>query len=45
MAQKLHEQIRNRTVVKEYVCRVEGLFPEYVLFCNYFNLYDNSNVI
>ena len=31
IAQKLHEQMRNRLVSKEYVCRVEGQFPEYVL--------------
>ncbi|XP_050431168.1 pseudouridylate synthase RPUSD2-like isoform X2 [Adelges cooleyi] len=30
MAQKLEEQIRNRVVEKQYVCRVEGEFPESV---------------
>lgn len=28
MAQKFHEQMRNREMHKEYVCRVEGKFPE-----------------
>lgn len=27
-AQKLHEEMRNREMHKEYVCRVEGKFPE-----------------
>lgn len=31
-AQKLHEQMRQREMHKEYVCRVSGEFPEYVFY-------------
>ena len=27
-AREMEQQIRNRLVLKEYVCRVEGEFPE-----------------
>ncbi|XP_061394626.1 pseudouridylate synthase RPUSD2-like [Musca vetustissima] len=33
-ARQLEHQIRNRQVQKEYVCRVEGNFPEGVIECN-----------
>lgn len=29
-AKLLHEEMRNREMHKEYVCRVEGYFPELV---------------
>lgn len=31
-ARQMEHQIRNRQVSKEYVCRVEGEFPEWVLY-------------
>lgn len=33
-AQKLMEQVRNRELSKDYVCRVEGEFPDEVIECN-----------
>lgn len=33
-SQEIDEQIRSRKVSKEYVCRVEGLFPDGVIMCN-----------
>ena len=30
-AREMEQQIRNRQVLKEYVCRVEGEFPEWVI--------------
>ncbi|KAH8397602.1 hypothetical protein KR215_001927 [Drosophila sulfurigaster] len=32
-ARQMEQQIRNRQVEKEYICRVEGIFPEYVYIC------------
>ena len=29
-SQRLEQQIRQRLLVKEYICRVSGKFPEYV---------------
>nr|XP_023021176.1 uncharacterized protein C18B11.02c-like [Leptinotarsa decemlineata] len=33
-ARQMEHQIRNRLVLKEYVCRVEGEFPDEVIECN-----------
>lgn len=33
-SQEIDEQIRSRKVSKEYVCRVEGLFPDNTITCN-----------
>ncbi|XP_065357201.1 pseudouridylate synthase RPUSD2-like isoform X3 [Calliphora vicina] len=33
-ARQMEHQIRNRQVQKEYICRVEGEFPEGVIECN-----------
>ena len=33
-AREMEQQIRNRQVLKEYVCRVEGEFPEGVTECS-----------
>ncbi|XP_041451894.1 RNA pseudouridylate synthase domain-containing protein 2 isoform X2 [Drosophila obscura] len=33
-ARELEQQIRNRQVQKEYVCRVEGRFPDGIIQCN-----------
>ncbi|KPM11714.1 RNA pseudouridylate synthase domain-containing protein 2-like protein [Sarcoptes scabiei] len=33
-AQRFHEQIRERKVQKEYVCRVEGFFPDGLIECD-----------
>ncbi|KAH8287904.1 hypothetical protein KR018_006963 [Drosophila ironensis] len=33
-ARELEQQIRNRQVRKEYVCRVEGRFPDGIIECN-----------
>lgn len=32
-SQEVNEQIRNRKVIKEYVCRVEGDFPDGTIIC------------
>ncbi|XP_034667167.1 RNA pseudouridylate synthase domain-containing protein 2 isoform X1 [Drosophila subobscura] len=33
-ARELEQQIRNRQVQKEYICRVEGRFPDGIIECN-----------